>query len=115
MHFLDALTPKSSRIRAESSKVSSTSGISNLCALALEIFALPQNKSEEIANPERDPILAVGMAICDNVAGGNIDFCYEKVFMVTDEEVYNPKIMVVQTENELFDEVAKVVNRFVII
>jgi DNA polymerase elongation subunit (family B) len=112
MHFIDnEPKTKSSRAEAQSIDVSNSSAaINNLSAMALELLALPSNKASGVANPEKNPVLAIGIAICNNVTK-NIDFCYERVIMVSDVMVKNDKVIVVQNEDELFDAFIEIIKR----
>jgi DNA polymerase zeta len=86
--------------------------IQHLSAMAIEVMAFPTNKNEGIANPETDPIQAIGIAICSNVTK-NIEFCYEKIILVSDpNSPKNEKITFVENEAELFKVFVDIINKF---
>lgn len=89
-----------------------TSTINNLSAMAVEILALPPNKSKGVANPEVDPIMAIAVAVCDNVASGSVEFSFERVLLVSDEPIQDRRVESLKSEEDLLEEFVSIINKF---
>ncbi|KAI6243895.1 DNA polymerase [Aphelenchoides fujianensis] len=62
--------------------------VPHLCAMAVEVLALPEDPSTGIADPVRDPIVAVAVAVCTD------------------------RVLIVADEKQLLKALADVINRF---
>ena len=82
--------------------------------MAIEVVALPESVKQGIADPRRDPILAVCIAVHNdafNWDGGAPTFV-GAIVVSEDTTLAGRGVLVVDSELALFDELARFINRW---
>lgn len=108
--FDTPITTQSKSSSNENTTNISSSNVNHLCVMSMELVALPKDKSQGIAAPDLDPILAITFAVCEDIL--NSESYHEGAIAVDEKPAFvNKKFTLVTNEMELLEEFASIVKR----
>ncbi|KAI6198450.1 DNA polymerase [Aphelenchoides besseyi] len=88
------------------------SAVPHLCAMALEVLALPDDESAGVADPKKNPIIAVGVAVCQDVVNWNGEEFDHEFTIISAPKQYYEDVVFVDNERDLLSMLANLVSKF---